>query len=866
MQPPAETTVDTDVDPPPRVLRRRFPPALLPLLVLVTVVVVWLLHAGLGTALALALFAILLPVCRDAAERVVTAALAFAALVGVLFVVLPVPVTRTTSTVLVLALPALSATASVLRARSGTVRERLPRAGVADLAVLLVGVASAWWTLAASYGMDLRDTLTRLFHGWDWILHMTMYTDVYRYGRLAGLHIDDSSAYLSANPQLHPALWAATTWSSQDGSATMPGDELLQAGVLATALTSAVCLAALAWLASDVATAIVGTTRHRVPSVVATVVTGAVLIVGVGSAVFFFGHTPFLVAVVALTVGSYLAVRPSLRGRPTHAPRALVLLLATTVVVVLEWPPLVLGLVVPGLLLAVRIARGHRRTTIALAIGGALVLVLLPMWWPRVAGAVTFRDLADATGETAQFSLPLAAVAIAVCLVVAVGFAMRDDWGRTAGLLGPVLGMLAFSALLMANGATWWSEPPSYYLLKTLLGCLVATTPVVVAAIVAGLSLLPALRRRHGDRSRAPAAPRLWPSLAGLALLALAVATILSPSGSVAPGAPVALADPARFVTYADTIARAYPVTPAVDSQAPFLADYGDERANLWLLVLQRGISDADHDFYRTLPAFYPPQTGETAESLVPPPDDWAAVICAQLRVRPDASFVAMTDHPDEVRAWVRSPTTRATRRGSASCRSPPPDAGLRSDDLAGHGDAAVGRRGHLTLVPRGVRRGASEHARQQPGRHDRVVGETGDGEQRLGEEVDRRDDVQGRHEHEQQLAAAHPVIAAEQHVAHQTRERREAPGETDGALLRGGGSGRGGESGTARCGRHVVLLGTPGRVLIVRTDARHRKVPSRGSAQTPTSRDRRRHVSHDRPEAGRDWHRIGCAGRYRAG
>jgi hypothetical protein len=116
----------------------------------------------------------------------------------------------------------------------------------------------------------------------------------------------------------------------------------------------------------------------------------------------------------------------------------------------------------------------------------------------------------------------------------------------------------------------------------------------------------------------------------------------------------VPLADPPRFATYADAVARAYPVTPAVPSQAPFLADYGDERADLWLLVLQRGVSDADHDFYRTLPAFYPPQEGDTAESVVPPPDGWAAVICAQLRVRPTASFVAMTDHPVEVREWVR--------------------------------------------------------------------------------------------------------------------------------------------------------------------------------------------------------------------
>ncbi|MFN8169606.1 MAG: hypothetical protein U0S36_12570 [Candidatus Nanopelagicales bacterium] len=634
---------------PPAVRRPRLHPALLPLLVLAAVVATWFVHAGLGTVLALVVAAALLPVGRFAAERVVTAALCFAAVVGVLFVVLPVHVTRVSATVLVLAMPVLSAIASVRRRPAAPLRRRLPEAGWPDLAVLLVAGASAWWTLAATYGMDLRDTLTRLYHGWDWILHTIMYTDVYRYGRLAGLRIDDSTAYLSANPQLHPALWATTTWSSQDGSSSMPGEPLIQAEILATSVTAALCVAALAWLATDLTTAIVGGTRHRYPAVVAAMVTGVLLVVGAGSAVFFFGHTPFLLAVSALAVGSYLSVRPTLRGTATHAPRALVLLLATAVVVVLEWPPLVLGLVVPGLLLAVRIARGHRRTTIALVIGGAAVLLGIPVWWPRVAGAVTIRDLAEAAGQPARFSLPLTFVAIVVTVVVAVLLARRRDWGRAAGILGPVLGMLAFCALLMAGGAVWWGDTPSYYLLKTLLGCLLATTPVVVAVLVAGLDLVPAARRSPRGSN-----PRRWVAIAAVTVVALGIGVAQSPPDSIVTGRAVPLADPPRFVTYADAVARAYPVTPAVPSQAPFLADYGDERADLWLLVLQRGVSDADHDFYRTLPAFYPPQEGDTAESVVPPPDGWAAVICAQLRVRPEASFVAMTDHPVEVREWVR--------------------------------------------------------------------------------------------------------------------------------------------------------------------------------------------------------------------
>jgi hypothetical protein len=225
----------------------------------------------------------------------------------------------------------------------------------------------------------------------------------------------------------------------------------------------------------------------------------------------------------------------------------------------------------------------------------------------------------------------------------------RGDHGRAAGILGPSVGMLAFAGLLILNGSRWWGDPPSYYLLKTLLGCLLATTPVVVAVLVAGATRA----RPASDDGTAAGRPRTWPLLAGATVVLLVVAAVLSPPDSLRTGTPTSLDGPPSYVTYADAIARAYPVTPAVPSQVPFLADYGDERADLWLMILQRGISDADHDFVRTLPAFYPPQTSDEAISLVPPPQDWGAVICAQLRLRPTAYFVAMTEHPVEVERWA---------------------------------------------------------------------------------------------------------------------------------------------------------------------------------------------------------------------
>jgi hypothetical protein len=633
----------------PTTERRRSSPWWLPVAVLTAVVATWFAHAGAGTVLALVITAVLLPVGRYAAERAVAAALLGTALVGVVFVLLPVPVTRTSATVLVVALPTITAAASVLRHRDRSLRRRLPRVALPDVAVLAVSTAAAWWVLVASYGMDLRDTLTRMYHGWDWVLHMIMTTDVYRYGRLAGLEIEGSPAFLSSNPQLHPALWAAGTWAGQSGDGSMSGEALLQAGILATALTFALCLGALAWVAADLTTAVVGRTGRQVPATIAVVATGAMLVLGAGSAVFFFGHTPFLLGVTALVVGSYQSVHPGRDGRAPRPIRSIVVLAAAAVVIVLEWPPLVLGLAVPGLLVAVRTVRGHRRETIALGVLLGVLAVTTPWWYARLTGSVTIDGLSAAAGEVARFSLPLTAAVTLVTLAAAAVLGTHGDHGRAAGILGPVLGMLGFSALLLAHGSQWWGDTPSYYLLKTLLGCLIAATPVAIAVTIGG-----AARLREATARTPVAEARLWAGVAAGTVLVLAVGAVLSPPDSLRTGSPDPLTDPPRFVTYADAIARAYPVTPALPSQVPFLADFGDERADLWLMVLQRGISDADHDFARTLPAFYPPQTSAEAESLVPPPADWGAVICAQLRVRPTASFVAMTEHPDEVREWAR--------------------------------------------------------------------------------------------------------------------------------------------------------------------------------------------------------------------
>jgi hypothetical protein len=638
-------------DPPTATARARTrsaPAWLLPPAVLLLVGAACWLHAGVGTAAALLLTALLTPVGRYAAERAVATALIVAALVGILFVVLPVHVTRTTAVMFVLALPVLAVTASVVRHRDRSLRRRLPLVAPPDLAVLGVSGAAGWWVLAASYGMDLRDTLTRMYDGWDWILHIIMFTDVYRYGRLAGLEIEDSPAFLSGNPQLHPALWSVGAWSGQSSTGTMPGESLLQAGILATAVTFALCLGALAWVAADLTTAIVGRSHRQLPAALAAVITGIVCILGAGSAIFFFGHTPFLLGVTALVVGSYLAVHPLRDGRPPTPLRSMVVLAAAAVVIVLEWPPLVLGLGLAGLLAAVRIVRGHRKETIALGALLALLVLTTPWWYARLTGSVTIASLSDAAGAVTRFSLPMTIAAVLVTVAAAIALFTHGDHGRATGVLGPVVGMIAFAALLILNGSRWWGDPPSYYLLKTLLGCLVAATPVVVAVLVAGATRLRAARAH-------PPAPdaRLWTRLAAGTLAALVLAALLSPPDSLRTGSPEPLAEPPRFVTYADIIVRAYPITPAVPNQVPFLADYGDERADLWLMILQRGISDADHDFIRTLPAFYPPQTSDEADSLVPPPADWGAVICAQLRLRPTAFFVAMTEHPVEVTRWA---------------------------------------------------------------------------------------------------------------------------------------------------------------------------------------------------------------------
>jgi hypothetical protein len=602
----------------------------------VTVVViaaVWLLPP-VGLAAALIMLALLPPWGRTVVER---AAVSFIVVLGLIAVVFPragsTPVTHLSAhvliTVLLLAFLALRA---VPRLRE----VGLPRVDPVDVVSGLVGVITVVWLLSTYAGRSLQQVVASLFFaGWDNQGHFTTFANTYAVGSTTWHTSDGSIAWNQWYPSLHTTSWALGELAVR--AETLSRQELVIQFTHWQALSFALCMAGLTWVAGDLAGRIAGPERRRLARVLGASAFGVFAILGSPTFLFNGGFTNFVMGVTVVVLVAYLSAR-SLRSARVFG---WFLVPLGALVVIGLWTPLVLGIVPSGVVVAIALIRWRRLLGIAWLIGtallGAFVAVTQTAAILGVEPGTTSADFAKNLGAVSSgmvpFNLALALASPVIVVLVLVMLARSGRWMLGVAVVGPVVGAclvaLYFSFSADAAGIT---RLQSYYVLKPLDGALIAVVTVVAALAGVGVA------RVASSVSRPTAVISVL--LAGVIALSLFGFVGTAPNGLGAGffAAPAVQAGVERMKGINDpligtSIVGAASAADAYPQDVTMLFDGSGTLPNLWVSSLHGVMSKAQNAYYRDLPAF-------------PYNDKTVAYMQLALRFQPTWTFATMWFRP----------------------------------------------------------------------------------------------------------------------------------------------------------------------------------------------------------------------------
>jgi hypothetical protein len=457
---------------------------------LIAIGLLWLLPA-VGLFVALAAFAFLPPWGRTYTERAV---ISIIVMLGVIAIVFPrntgVPIDSATARITFTGFIVLAVGLRLIP-RLRTVE--FPRVRVADALILLLFVGSAFWLVRAYMGADPSEILSGLFFsGWDNHGHFTPFANTYIDQQTAWTTLDGSTAWNQWYPALHSTLWTLAEMAAD-------GDQLTRIQLLApyvqwTALSFTAAMAAIVWIASDLAERITGRNKNTA-AIIAILITGAFTVLGSPAFLFNSGFTNFVMGVALVLVASYLSTR-SVRSSVTLGWFILPLAIIASVGL---WTPLVLGLVPAGVVVLWRLWKYNKAYSIVwLLVNLAAGVILILTQSQAILGAEQNSSAAEfnesigivAVGMT-QFDV---GIAIASPLLAALFIALLIQRRRgilSVGFAGPI-GAGVILAVIFAIGATAGGTDPltSYYVLKVLDGMLLTIIPVIAAFVAVGAAVV----------------------------------------------------------------------------------------------------------------------------------------------------------------------------------------------------------------------------------------------------------------------------------------------------------------------------------------------------------------------------------------
>ena len=485
----------------------------------------------------------------------------------------------------------------------------LPKPRITDAFLLVLAAGLTYWLLSAYLGASSQEMLSGLFFsGWDNQGHFTTFANTYTANSTAWQTTDGAIAWNQWYPSLHTTVWALLEYAG--GSTGMGRVELLFPYIQWNALTFALSVTALAWVASDLAGRWVKdhTSKRaaQTATLLAAAATGIWILLGSPQYLYNSGFTNFAMGVAVVTTASYLSVR-SMRSARTLG---WFLVPLAAIAVIALWTPLAVTLIPAGVIVAIALIRWKPPVGAAWLIANAVVGGVLAWQQGRAilaaedgASAGEFAETIGAVG-TGMAPFNIAAGIATPFLALAIAVALRHSKPLAFGIAAPsvLIGLLAL-AFVPGTYAAGISVIQSYYVLKALDAALLATAPLLAsAAAVAFVVLL-----RQLSTATAIVAS-LAATIAALAAFGYVGATpkTLSSGFSVAPGVQAGL-DRARGVDdplVGESILATVNGIADLPDYTPMMWDGSGTLPNLWAAALHETLSSQQQSFYVGLPEF----------------------------------------------------------------------------------------------------------------------------------------------------------------------------------------------------------------------------------------------------------------------
>jgi hypothetical protein len=566
----------------------------------------WLVPA-VGFVAALVLLMLVPPWGRSLTERAVVSGVV---LLGAVALAFPragsMPVTSTSAR---LAVTLLLLGVLALRLVPSLREVGIPRPTVSDGIAVVLGIASAAWLMAAYVGRSTVEIVSGLFFsGWDNQGHFTTFANTYESASTTWPTIDGTIAWNQWYPSLHTTVWSLAELATRPVAPLLDRPGLLWPFVQWSAITFALCLVALAWVAGDLAARVAGRDKEAWARPVAVGVFALFALLGSPALLFNAGFTNFMMGVTVVVVTAYVSAR-SLRSA-----RALGWFLVPlgALAVIGLWTPLVLGLVPSGVVVVVallkhRLWMGIGWLLASLAAGAVMALTqmsaILGVEPGLSTGDFTAQLGAVGTGMV-PFNLGLALLSPVIVALLAVLLVRAGHWPLAVAVAGPIIGA-GLVAAYFATGAdaAELGRLQSYYVLKPLDAMLLAVATIIAALVAVALA-----RAVHG-------LPRMTSAL-GVALGVVIVLGSLGYAGALpaqlgdgfaaAPGIQAG-ADRTRGINdplIGEAIIRGQQAAVPYPDRTTLLWDGAGTLPNLWVASLHGVMSKTQQRFYRDLPPF----------------------------------------------------------------------------------------------------------------------------------------------------------------------------------------------------------------------------------------------------------------------
>jgi len=567
----------------------------------IAIVALWLLPPA-GFALTAVLFALLPPWGRSITERAIISVVLIA---GVVALTIPrgseVPVTQTSAR---LGLVALLIAACILRSVPKLRKyAAVPKPRVIDFAIAALIAVIALWLMSAYRGVGPYGIVSGLFFtGWDNQGHFVPFANTYEVGKTAWPTLDGSIAWNQWYPSLHTTLWALVTDATH--AVRLDRIQLLAPYVQNMAVSFALCIGTLAWIAQDLSKRLakVLTPGKVVVAKFAPLVTIALFalfaLLGSPTSLFNAGFTNFAMAVTITAATAYLS------SRSLDDARRIGWLLVPlgSLAVIGLWTPLVLGIAPAGVL--VLIALSKNKKWIGVSWAAATVLLISGTTYLQTkaivnvsgkdAGGFT-QDLGSVNSGMVEFNI-VAAITAPVILAFVAAYLIKRQKSTTAvasaGTAIAILPFLAITILGAVQAGKSWLE--SYYVLKTLDAILLFAAPVYAALVAIALVFL---------------VTRIAKSKIQVAGLSVAVSVVIVAFVWVGSGTPGITAGQQRIESVRNSLVGEAIVNSAEAAKPyaasmPMMWDGAGNLPNLWLASLSGVMSKDQQTFYLSLPAF----------------------------------------------------------------------------------------------------------------------------------------------------------------------------------------------------------------------------------------------------------------------